>query len=75
MYRGDDLIHDETFVAHYKPEDEILEVGPKPPKPPKQPTGTTGGGTGTTGDGGTTTADPRRAPTRRRPARTPTPRA
>jgi vancomycin resistance protein YoaR len=58
VYRGDDLIHDETFVAHYKPEDEILEVGPKLPKPPKQPTGTTGGGTGSTGDGDTTTPDP-----------------
>jgi vancomycin resistance protein YoaR len=57
VYRGDDLIHDETWVAHYKPEDEILEVGPKAPKPPK-PTGTTDGGTGTGGDGGTTTGDP-----------------
>jgi hypothetical protein len=48
VYRGDDLVRDETFVARYKPEDRILEVGPKKPKPPKEPTGTTGGDTGTT---------------------------
>jgi vancomycin resistance protein YoaR len=48
VYRGDDLVRDETFVARYKPEDRIVEVGPKKPKPPKEPTGTTGGDTGTT---------------------------
>ena len=41
VYRGDELVRDETFAARYKPEDRILEVGPKKPKPPKEPTGTT----------------------------------
>lgn len=52
VYKGDDLVSDETFTTRYKPEDRILEVGPKPEKP-TQPTGTTGGTTGT--DGGTDT--------------------
>jgi vancomycin resistance protein YoaR len=56
VYRGSDLVRDETFVAHYKPEDRIVEVGPKPVEPPRTPTGTTGG-TGT-GTGGATTQDP-----------------
>ena len=34
VYRGDDLVRDETFTARYKPEDRILEIGPKKPKPP-----------------------------------------
>jgi vancomycin resistance protein YoaR len=54
VYRGDDLVRDETFTARYKPEDRILEVGPPKPKPPKEPTGTTDGGT----TGGTTTDPP-----------------
>ena len=52
VYRGDDLVRDETFTARYKPEDRILEIGPKKPKPPSEPTGTTGGG-----DTGTTTSE------------------
>ncbi len=55
VYRGEDLVRDETFVAHYKPEDRIVEIGPKLPKPPKPPTGTTDGGTGS---GATTTDGP-----------------
>ena len=52
VYRGDDLVRDETFTARYKPEDRILETGPKKPKPPPDPTGTTDGG-----DTGTTTSE------------------
>jgi vancomycin resistance protein YoaR len=57
VYKGQDLVANETFTTHYKPEDEILEVGPQPPKPPKptgttQAPGTTGGGTGGTTTGG-----------------------
>ena len=48
VYRGDDVVRDETFTARYKPEDRIVETGPKKPKPPPDPTGTTGGDTGTT---------------------------
>lgn len=48
VYRADDLVRDETFTARYRPEDRILEMGPKKPKPPPDPTGTTGGDTGTT---------------------------
>jgi vancomycin resistance protein YoaR len=54
VYKGEDLVANETWTTHYKPEDRILEVGPTPPKPkPHQPT-TTGGPAGTTGSGGGT---------------------
>ncbi len=40
VYRNDVLIRDETFKAHYKPEDRIVEVGPPRPKV-RPPTATT----------------------------------
>ena len=60
VYKGDDLVANETWTTRYKPEDRILEVGPKPPKPPKptgtsEPPATTGGGGGTSTGGGDTT--------------------
>ena len=45
VYRGDELVRDETFTTRYKPEDEILELGPKPVKPPTGSTSTTPGTT------------------------------
>ena len=65
VYRGDDLIRDETFVARYKPEDAILEIGPEDAEAAEaRPTGDDR----RTGDrapatGGTTTAATRGAGT------------
>ena len=60
VYKGADLVANETWTTRYKPEDRILEVGPKPPKPPKptgtsEPPATTGQGGGTSTGGGDTT--------------------
>jgi hypothetical protein len=62
VYKGEDLVANETFTTHYKPEDEILEVGPKPPPKAPKPTGSTqtpgttgGGNSGTTTGGGPST--------------------
>jgi vancomycin resistance protein YoaR len=57
VYRGSALIANERFSAHYRPEDTIIEIGPKPQPPPTASTGTTApttstGGTGTTGTDG-----------------------
>jgi vancomycin resistance protein YoaR len=54
VFKGDDLVSDETFTTRYKPEDQITEVGPKPKSKPKPPTGSTGP-SGTTGGQGTST--------------------
>jgi vancomycin resistance protein YoaR len=54
VYKGDDLVSNETFTTRYKPEDQITEVGPKPKSKPKPPTGSTGP-SGTTGGQGTST--------------------
>ena len=57
------ILRDERFTARYKPEDQIVEVGPKPPPRPPTTTGQTSttGGTGTTDgtrlEGGTTTTE------------------
>jgi vancomycin resistance protein YoaR len=60
VYRDGRLSRDERFTTHYRPEDRIVEVGPKPkPKPkPSTASGTTGTATGpgSTGpDAGATT--------------------
>jgi vancomycin resistance protein YoaR len=56
VYRGSALIANERYSAHYRPEDTIIEVGPKPqPPPPTGSTGTTGSTGPTTSGGGATT--------------------
>jgi hypothetical protein len=57
VYRGDELLRDEKFHVRYRPENSIVEYGPKQQKPPKgagtgQPGAADGGATGAPGGGG-----------------------
>lgn len=63
VYKGDELISDRTFFWTYKPENEIVEMGPPKPDTPTDTTGTGTSTTGTTGTGTSTTGTSTQKPT------------